>query len=106
MEKHEIPLVCFAFEGDDPSDIGLFETDNDRVLTLKIGKMSYDYSHIKPGIKMNGVCLRFTELEKTPEGKARGMCFYTNHLESLNHLINDLTEARNQIFGFNTNDQN
>lgn len=106
MEEHEIPFGCMTFEAKDPDDIDLIETEGDRAMSLKVGKMSYDFSHIKPGVKFSGVSLRFSEPEKTPEGKTRGIIFYTNYAESLDRLITALTEARNQAFGFNIKNQN
>lgn len=97
MEKYEIPLTCLEFTAEDPGDIHLLETENDRVMILKVGKMSFDYSHIKPDVKFNGVCLRFTELEPTPEGKTQGICFYTDQTEALNRLISGLIMARAQL---------
>jgi hypothetical protein len=106
MEKYEIPFACLTFEAEDPSDLHLEETDDNQAVTLKVGKMSFDYSKIKPDVKFNGVCLRFSEPDKTPEGKTRGIIFYTNYVESLDRLITALMEARNQMFGLNVKNQN
>jgi hypothetical protein len=106
MEEYEIPFACMTFEAKNPNDIHLEDTGDDLGMTLKVGKMSFDFSHIKPDVKFKGVCLRFSEPDKTPEGKARGIIFYSNNAESMDRLITALMEARNQVFGFNVNNQN
>jgi hypothetical protein len=106
MSDPEIPFSTFTFETIDPDDIHILEQDNHNTMTLRVAKMSFDYSSIKPGVKFTGLCLRFSEHGRTPEGKVRGICFYVNYPPALDHLINELLEARNQLFGVNINDQN
>jgi hypothetical protein len=105
MTEPEIPFMHFSFRATDPDHPSHTELDDHKNMTLGVKRMTIPLLH--PTTAVEGLCLRFSDLKQTPGGKTQGEIFFLSHKRALDHLITQLLELRNQMYGpFQLNNQN
>ena len=101
VKEIEIPFSHCTFEAEDPESMKLTEMDNIKTMTLGVKKLKIP---LFPETEF--MALRFSDLEKTPDGKSTGIIFFLDHQRALDHLITELMELRNQLYGPPLNNEN
>ncbi len=106
VKEIEIPFSHCTFEAEDPESMKLTEMNDIKSMTLGVKRMTLPLFPRGTFRQWEGLGLRFTELEKTAEGKSRGVLFFVDHPRALDHLITELMELRNQLYGPPLNNEN